>query len=79
MPGPMDGGLAFPSVHREANGSAYEHDHFEPGMTLRDYFAGQALAGLAIKWAMTDDDDTEIAAAAAYMLANAMLKEREAK
>lgn len=34
---------AFPSVELNADGSKY-YSHF--GMTLRDYFAGQALAGL---------------------------------
>lgn len=45
-----------------------------PGMSLRDWFAGQALAGM---YAAGDDELAPgIAAAAAYRLADAMLKER---
>lgn len=52
----------------------------EYGMTLRDYFAGQALAGL-ISMATVDDIATldtpsEDFAEAAYGQADAMLKER---
>lgn len=54
-------GPAFPS-----HGSMGEVSH--EGMTLRDYFAGQALAG----------SDT-ISAREAYDMADAMLAAREAK
>ena len=59
------------------------------GMTLRDYFAGQAMPS-ALKILMHDysrdmDDwswnykvDNEMLAEAAYQIADAMLKEREA-
>lgn len=44
-----------------------------PAMTLRDYFAGQAISGI-----MTDDDwDENIVARSAYAIADAMLAERE--
>ena len=43
-----------------------------PGMTLRDYFAGQALAGLS-----TRHGGGEVLAQASYQIADAMLKERE--
>jgi hypothetical protein len=45
----------------------------EQGMTLRDYFAGQALVGALINnfW-----DDAERMASRSYQLADAMLKER---
>jgi hypothetical protein len=42
------------------------------GMTLRDYFAGQALAGIYYRGSYTD----KVAAAIAYEAADAMLKER---
>ena len=63
-----DGGPAFPSVHQRS---------YEPtvGMPLRDYFAGQALAGL-----LSDPNINfcphEIANIS-YQLADAMLAERE--
>ena len=59
-----DGGPAFPI-----------DPHYGLGMTLRDYFAGQALAGYASK---SFDFSTEIAKLA-YEDADAMLKVRNAK
>jgi hypothetical protein len=64
----IDGGPAFP-----------EHDTFGtniPGMSLRDYFAGQALMGLLAadtggSW------DKNRCAEAAYFLAEAMLTVRK--
>lgn len=55
-----------------------------PGMTLLDYFAGQALAGLlAAPSDATSQNigpsaraDHELAASAAYLMARAMLRER---
>jgi hypothetical protein len=56
------------------------------GMSLRDYFAGQALAGglggihISPRAACMDDatDEAESAARWAYMVADAMLNHREA-
>jgi len=63
-----DGGPAFPN----------EYDYI-PGMTLRDWFAGQALAGL---W--TDDSAVAMSRSCSvvmaedcYQMADAMLAERE--
>jgi hypothetical protein len=61
-----DGGKAFP-------GGGYT-----PGMSLRDWFAGQALAGITC----TEDvgiapEDAEAVAKTAYALANAMIAARE--
>lgn len=63
-----DGGPAFPS-----HGSMGEVTH--EGMSLRDWFAGQALAGLLAAdvesgWAM------EAAAKTAYRYADAMMQAR---
>lgn len=64
--------MAFPVVSDNCTHST------EFGMTLRDYFAGQALAGLlaadAIYSGKTDQRDT--LAADAYATADAMLAER---
>jgi hypothetical protein len=49
---------------------------YEDGMTLRDYFAGQALAGITADPSVEDMDQNEIAEAA-YLYADAMLKARD--
>jgi hypothetical protein len=51
---------------------------FDGGMTLRDYFAAQAISGLyACEWWAQDKEITlEMTAKGAYMFADAMLKER---
>lgn len=48
------------------------------GMTLRDYFAGQAIAGLFRHsgWVNTFDNDQDELATRAYAVADAMLKAR---
>ena len=64
-----DGGPAFPyDVQR--NGRGY-HD----GMSLRDWFAGQALAGFLPR-SIYDDTSFPQAAIDAYGYADAMLAER---
>lgn len=61
-----DGGPAFPSFDR-GDSSDFE------GMTLRDYFAGQALAGL------TGNQSPDRYAEDAYCIADAMLAARVAQ
>jgi len=56
------GGSAFPALDAR---------EFLSGMTLRDYFAGQALASLA------GEQSTTATVEYCYELADAMLKERE--
>ena len=63
---------AFPRPHSNSVGGIWAEA--QPGMTLRDYFAGQALLALIRvdpdrSHARTSDD--------AYRYADAMLKERE--
>lgn len=61
---------AFPATVPEGGTQS-----FNPGMTLRDYFAGQALMGL-----MSDHDNMNTLAKdaeAAYKMADAMIEERE--
>ena len=49
-----DGGPAFPVMWTEINdGKSPQITACEPGMSLRDWFAGKALAGL-----LADPDDT---------------------
>lgn len=62
-----DGGPAFPVPEKP-----YSQIGFETGMTLRDYFAGQALAGIM------SDPDTAYAEAVelAYNTADTMLRHR---
>jgi hypothetical protein len=61
---------AFPSGDK----AAFPTATYEPGMTLRDWFAGQALAGL-----LADSDMASTPtgfAEGAYQYADAMLAER---
>jgi hypothetical protein len=65
-----DGGPAFPNV-----GGTEPNDLFPSyGMSLRDYFAGQALAGLLAN-PNTRETRTDTALAA-YFIADALLKAR---
>jgi hypothetical protein len=72
-PFPMDT-YAFPSITPDGDVT-----WISPGMTLRDWFAGQALAGLA---ANCDDSGmsswcAQPLAARAYEIADAMLEARK--
>lgn len=68
MSNASDGGPAFPQGM--AVGDVAK---MEGGMTLRDWFAGQALAGM---WARGSDEDYSVDARAAFKAAAAMLAER---
>ena len=56
-------------------------DHWEPGMTLRDYFAGQAvgevIAYFADKHLIRNETAPEAFARKAYEIADAMIAARE--
>ena len=75
MNGINDGGPAFPADVERRDPITGEWGPLPPqGMTLRDYFAGQALAGfLAGNWGAQDD-----AAQWSYSQADAMIKARAA-
>ena len=64
---------AFPiiGIETEKQGFPYSYEHAR-GMTLRDYFAGQALAGLCTNPGI----DEEIVVKWSWSMADAMLKER---
>jgi hypothetical protein len=67
-----DGGNAFPeSVSADNEGGL---NHGDPGMSLRDYFAGRCVGVFALR--MRDGLSREEAAEQAYKLADAMLAER---
>jgi len=77
-----DGGLAFPVTHTIDGNWVRDPRPEYSGMTLRDYFAGQALMGACANSGPTSSNVTPqnaatILAAAAYVLADAMLAERE--
>jgi hypothetical protein len=75
-----DGGPAFPTEPNTQPGFYKQH-----GMTLRDYFAGQALAGIIAKSPyksgtlaeMKASGDLKARSAAAYAYADAMLEARK--
>ena len=68
---PPSGGPAYPT-NQYANGiSPSGHSQ---GMTLRDYFAGQALQGFISRG---DKYDSEFDAGRAYAFADAMLEARK--
>jgi hypothetical protein len=69
-----DGGPAFPSVGEGFGNPSYS----APGMTLRDWFAGQALAGMCAV-PVPRSTKAETFADSAYVLADEMLKAREVK
>lgn len=69
-----DGGPAFPceSEYKRVHGQLAEV--CKPGMSLRDLFAGLALAGLM---GLHDGWDPDVYAVDCYRAADAMLVERE--
>ena len=64
----IDGGPAFANL-------GFSSDRNFNGMSLRDYFAGQALAGMLSKQFGTMEENAHDA----YFVADAMLKARAAK
>lgn len=77
-----DGGAAFPRIASWDHRTESILDFGDAGMTLRDWFAGQALCSIPIRgWENPDGSlpgDIFIRwAGAAYHLADAMLKARE--
>jgi len=73
-----DGGPAFPVPVAQIQGIATHSGDFGMlGMSLRDYFAGQALVGFLL---VSDCRDNPAKAAAwSYEQADAMLKARESQ
>lgn len=72
MSAPVDGGAAFPSVCLDDPG----HPASVPGMSLRDWFASQAL-GFGFDWSNVHETGGYAEAAqVAYEIADAMLAAR---
>jgi hypothetical protein len=67
---------AFPVRNRWDPGNE-DFDLDDPGMTLRDWFAGQALAGLSKTDCFINKDVAEHIAKQCYTLADTMLLVRE--
>jgi hypothetical protein len=66
-----DGGPAFPPVH--------DPETHQSGLTLRDWFAGQALQGMLANQHQYKAEDEAMFARDAYVLADSMLKARGTK
>ena len=66
-----DGGPAFPRDNQGDDAGVSEWGW--TGMSLRDWFAGQTLSGIATSPAGTDHD----IARACYAMADAMIRQRE--
>ena len=83
-----DGGPAYPTRNPEqrylsGGGLEVVSGTYEPGMSLRDYFAGEALDGMIYgpntprdPDIMPLDEEAKRIAKMSYMVADAMLKER---
>lgn len=60
----------------KAGGNAFPNEDYY-GMTLRDYFAANALQGLLAPFGQQDINSFEELASDAYLAADAMIKQRE--
>jgi hypothetical protein len=81
-----DGGPAFPQIESRVerdydNAPSYAVPYSYGGMTLRDYFAAEAMAGGIREFFAAGDawDDYDDLASSCYLMADAMLKARKAK
>ncbi|GGE18432.1 hypothetical protein GCM10011390_42020 [Aureimonas endophytica] len=89
MSAPLDGGAAFPVIPPQDEngiGSASGYPFPESGMSLRDWFAGQAMASriIALGDHAHSSDKARLAckaetASRAYEMADAMLAARSSK
>jgi hypothetical protein len=72
---PNDGGPAFPCSNEQFTYGNPQAGDAHAGMTLRDWFAGQALAG-GISGDNSEDYTIDEMASDAYRIADAMLAAR---
>lgn len=76
-----DGGKAFPGITIRQDGDPAYHSPtkiYHGGMTLRDYFAGQALAGLLGNRLNNNVENSQIAEIC-YVMADAIMEVRDAE
>ena len=66
---PADGGAAFPVAHSYL---------IQSSMSLRDYLAAKAMQGLFSCGKAHDEHTAHVTAKASYLMADSMLKAREA-
>ena len=66
------GGAAFPGHYMTSDGKYHEYQVDVPGMTLRDYFAAQAMQSYLITEKLSHREIAE----RAYITADAMIAER---
>ena len=71
-----DGGPAFPTVKRDGHAGAVTSITDKAGMTLRDYFAANAMQGTLGNSSFHDDNE-EALSKWCYRMADAMLAARE--
>jgi len=78
-----DGGPAFPCLPPDPNPAAYSQFPSSIGMTLRDWFAGQAMQGMLSNPANYGSShewrDDATVAEQAYEIADDMIKARKEK
>ena len=70
-----DGGTVFPCRIAKLDGRGFHFDIESDGLSLRDYFAGQALAGYVSRvgnW----EKEPDVPARIAYLIADAMIETR---
>ena len=73
------GGSAFPQSDSGQHSTGFDlpPQRHHPGMTLRDYFAGQALTGILDITPLRDMSDFDMVARRSYNMADAMIAERD--
>ena len=70
-----DGGPAYPQMRVwNAAIAEYEDTQQYPGMTLRDYFAAQALTSFSARWGGMEGPALDGIAKRSYEMADAMIK-----
>lgn len=74
---PNDGGWAFPSGQISEVTGQPVNGFYDPGMSLRDYFAAKALQALIASNDVGAGDRIDEIPEYAYLIADAMLKARE--
>lgn len=71
-----DGGPAFPQSET-SSGNSFRNEYGDGGMSLRDWFAGQALKGMLTDPKAADDFSNDDFARNAYWYADAMIRARD--